>query len=118
MDSFSFVFGMRFGKHKIAPTISPKKSWEGFIGGVISSTVCFLVFYSILLQKPITFVTCFFAAGLPLVSFFGDLFESKIKRLAGVKDSGTILGDHGGVWDRFDSMLFYAVGYLLFLGLI
>jgi phosphatidate cytidylyltransferase len=115
MDIFSYVFGMTWGKHKIAPTISPKKSWEGFIGGVIGSMVCFLLFHWAFIPYPITIFTLVFSILLPIISFFGDLMQSKIKRLVHVKDSGTILQGHGGIWDRFDGMIFYVVGFGLYL---
>ncbi len=115
MDVFSYIFGMTMGKHKIAPTLSPKKSWEGFIGGSIGSMVCFLLFFYFLIPHPITVTTWIFSLLLPIISFFGDLFQSKLKRLAQVKDSGNILQGHGGVWDRFDGLLFYALGYGFYL---
>jgi phosphatidate cytidylyltransferase len=115
MDIFSYIFGMTLGKHKIAPTLSPKKSWEGFIGGSIGSMVCFLLFFYFLIPHPITVATWIFSLLLPIISFFGDLFQSKLKRLAQVKDSGNILQGHGGVWDRFDGLLFYALGFGFYL---
>ncbi|MDD4615224.1 MAG: phosphatidate cytidylyltransferase, partial [Caldisericia bacterium] len=115
MDVFSYVFGMTWGKHKIAPTISPKKSWEGFIGGVIGSMVCFLFFHWAVISYPITFFTLIFSILLPIISFFGDLMQSKIKRLVPIKDSGTILKGQGGIWDRCAGMIFYVVGFSVYL---
>lgn len=115
MDIFSYIFGMSLGKHKIAPTLSPKKSWEGFIGGSIVSMICFLLFYYFLIPHSMTPTIWMLSLLLPIFSFFGDLFQSKLKRLAQVKDSGHILQGHGGVWDRFDGLIFYVLGFGFYL---
>jgi phosphatidate cytidylyltransferase len=111
-DTFAYLSGRLFGKHKMFPTVSPKKTWEGFIGGVIGAAVvmnCLLAF------NKTTFTTYKEFIALTLISFsvsilatYGDLFESKLKRATGVKDSGKILPGHGGVLDRIDAMLFAA----------
>lgn len=108
-DITAFFVGRAFGKRKLAPEISPGKSWEGFAGGVLG-VVLFVLFAAIWWLPPligsigivgvIIFALCF-----ALVSVEGDLFESLIKRKAGVKDSGALLPGHGGVLDRIDSML-------------
>lgn len=113
-DSFAYVFGRIFGKHKMAPTISPKKTWEGFAGGVI----CTLILGFFIEQNMpelrgnwiiIGFLTSVFA---PL----GDLIESQLKRTFGVKDSGNIIPGHGGILDRLDSFIICApVIYLYFI---
>ncbi|WP_057823662.1 phosphatidate cytidylyltransferase [Lentilactobacillus sunkii] len=106
-DSGAYIFGRMFGKHKLAPRISPNKTWEGSIGGSLAATILctvFVVFYPIsghsLLQM---FV---FTIILSIAGQFGDLIESALKRYYGVKDSGKILPGHGGILDRFDSLLF------------
>ena len=114
-DIFAYFTGVLFGKHKMCPKISPKKTWEGVAGGLVSVLVAALAAYlwlphemvltSILLDK------AGFAAGLLMilvlvaVSVSGDLFESSLKRQAGVKDSGRLLPGHGGFYDRLDSSL-------------
>jgi len=104
-DSMAYVFGSWLGKHKICQRISPKKSWEGLIGGavfaVITSVVISMIFDELSLINWIVIA-------LLIVSFgtSGDFFESKLKREAGVKDSGSILPGHGGMLDRLDTVLF------------
>ncbi len=111
-DSFALISGMLFGKHKLAPKISPKKTVEGAIGGVIcniiASGILFLVFSKFYnLSAEISLVeTLITAAVLSVISMFGDLAASTIKRHQGVKDFGNLLPGHGGIMDRFDSTLF------------
>lgn len=104
-DSMAYVFGSWLGKHKICERISPKKSWEGLIGGAV-----FAVITSVVISKFFDelSITSWIVIALLIVSFgtSGDFFESKLKREAGVKDSGTILPGHGGMLDRFDTVLF------------
>lgn len=108
-DSFAYLVGSKFGKHKMAPKISPKKSWEGLVGGIVGS----LVVWFALMLVPQTHVTwpvaliCGFACGVTGV--IGDLVESRIKRGAGIKDSGNLIPGHGGLLDRSDSMLFVSI---------
>jgi phosphatidate cytidylyltransferase len=108
-DIFAFFFGIRFGKHKMAPTISPKKSWEGsFFGTVLGSATGFT--FVLLANVPILDELSIVQLVLLslLVSIFGqigDLFASKIKRSVGVKDFGSLFPGHGGILDRFDSLL-------------
>ncbi|MHA8111221.1 phosphatidate cytidylyltransferase [Lactobacillaceae bacterium Melli_B4] len=106
-DSGAYIFGKHFGKHKLAPHISPNKTWEGSIGGsLLAAVVCSILvavfpqnFYSIV---PMILITIFTS----IMGQFGDLVESALKRHYGVKDSGKILPGHGGILDRFDSLLF------------
>ncbi|MEC5394104.1 phosphatidate cytidylyltransferase [Bergeyella sp. RCAD1439] len=113
-DSFAYFSGRLFGKHKMAPTISPKKTWEGFAGGVI---LTLLLGFFVERQYPelrgnwmmVGLLTAVFAP-------IGDLVESQLKRTFGVKDSGNIIPGHGGVLDRLDSFILCApVIYLYFL---
>jgi phosphatidate cytidylyltransferase len=117
------VFGVLFGKngkHKLFPSISPKKSWEGFVGGVV---VALLTGYVLWWVNFIPYnLIHVLAASLLIAVFgtFGDLVESMLKRSADVKDSGKIMPGHGGLLDRFDAALlaFPAVFiYLLLLNL-
>ncbi|GAY73125.1 phosphatidate cytidylyltransferase [Lentilactobacillus kosonis] len=105
-DSGAYLFGRSFGKHKLAPHISPNKTWEGSILGSLSAIVLcslFLMVYPINSMSivPIVVVT----ALLSIAGQFGDLIESALKRYYDVKDSGKILPGHGGILDRFDSLL-------------
>ncbi len=113
-DSFAYFTGRLFGKHKMAPKISPKKTWEGFAGGVIFTLI--LGFY--IKQKMPDMRGNWMVIGL-LVSVFaplGDLVESQLKRTFGVKDSGNIIPGHGGILDRLDSFIICApIVYLYFM---
>ncbi len=106
MDVGAYFAGRRFGKKKLAPSISPGKSWEGVYGGLLAATVLFLlalVFGSWPEQSGFKlFVATLFAAGF---SVLGDLFESRLKRAAGMKDSSQLLPGHGGVLDRIDGVI-------------
>ena len=107
-DTGAYFVGLSIGKHKLFPRVSPKKSWEGAIGGLVSSTLAFWGMSSWLLPgvSPITAIICGITVGI--VGPIGDLAESLLKRDAVVKDSSGILPGHGGLFDRFDSMLFAA----------
>ena len=108
-DIFAFFFGIRFGKHKLAPTISPKKSWEGsFFGTLLGSAtgITLVLLANVPILDDISIVQLVILS--ILVSIFGqigDLFASKIKRSVGVKDFGSLFPGHGGILDRFDSLL-------------
>lgn len=143
-DIFAYVFGMNFGKHKMCPTISPKKSWEGAIGGTIMGTLCgslFAIFYEsfghffVANGEPIKFFTGVFdveslpkyVGGIILIilsftisifSQIGDLVCSKFKRTYEIKDFSQVFPGHGGVLDRFDSVLFAGIIFLCFLTII
>lgn len=106
-DSMAYVFGSILGKHKICVRISPKKSWEGLIGGTVFAVITGIV--NSLFFDELSLINWVVVA-LLIVAFgtSGDFFESKLKREAGVKDSGNILPGHGGMLDRFDTMLFAA----------
>lgn len=106
-DTFAYFVGMFFGKNKLIERLSPKKTIEGAIGGLIGGlmfTFIFLLYFNID-HSPIIYVI---AAILSVVSQIGDLFASYIKRKANVKDYGNILIGHGGIMDRFDSLLLVA----------
>jgi phosphatidate cytidylyltransferase len=112
-DTGGYLAGVLFGRHPMAPTVSPKKSWEGFGGSMLACAiggVCFLVFgFGAHWWQGVLFgVAIAFAATL------GDLAESMIKRDLAIKDMGTLLPGHGGLMDRLDSLLLAApVSYLL-----
>ncbi len=113
-DSFAYFAGRLFGKHKMAPKISPKKTWEGFAGGVILTLVLsfFVEKYFPELRGNWMIVGFLVAVFAPI----GDLVESQLKRTFGVKDSGNIIPGHGGILDRLDSFMICApVVYLYFI---
>jgi len=103
-DTAAYFVGRAIGRHKMAPTISPGKSWEGFVGGTVAAmAVAFFAMYD---QGFLTDLEALgFGAAIAVSSTLGDLFESAIKRDLGVKDSGRLLAGHGGVLDRIDSIL-------------
>lgn len=112
-DIFAYFIGSKFGKHKLCPKISPKKSVEGAIGGVagavIMSLLLLFVFKKYFFATPDSFSYITVAVLSPIlsvVSMFGDLAASTVKRNFGIKDFGKILPGHGGIMDRFDSSLF------------
>jgi len=104
-DTMAYIIGSIIGKTPVSK-ISPKKTWEGTIGGIILSIVIAgLVSYYGFKLRGLTIHIMIIAAVSSVAGTFGDLLESKIKRMAGVKDSGTLMPGHGGFLDRFDSML-------------
>lgn len=104
-DSAAYFAGKRFGLHLLASRISPKKTWEGLLGALLSVMILTLI-VAICKRWEIafTFKMLLITQGLALISVEGDLFESAMKRLAGVKDSGSLLKGHGGILDRIDGM--------------
>ena len=108
-DALAFFIGSRFGKHKMFPHISPKKSWEGFYAGLAGSVFVWWLMYAV--GIPGMSVPIIFAGGflVGIGGLIGDLFESRLKRSANIKDSGNIIPGHGGMLDRSDSILFGAM---------
>ena len=113
-DSFAFLIGKNFGSRKLFPTVSPKKTIEGFIGGFVFSLLA-----AILISKLNTDFNLMnwliIAAIVSCFGTMGDLVESKFKRQANLKDSGTIMPGHGGILDRLDSLLFAAAFVYLYI---
>ncbi len=107
-DTFAFLTGKYLGKHKLAPEISPKKTIEGALGGLIGSLITAFLLFEILEMHEYTGLLKFIGLTIIIVIFgiLGDLLESRFKRLAGVKDSGKIMPGHGGFLDRLDSFIF------------
>ncbi len=116
-DTFAYICGKSVGKNKLFPSISPKKTIEGFIGGVIFAVIA-AIFISLHYLKMPIFFWVIIALLVSVFGSIGDLIESKFKRIAGVKDSGNIMPGHGGVLDRLDSVIFVAPFLYLFLQII
>jgi phosphatidate cytidylyltransferase len=116
-DTGAYISGILFGKHKMAPSISPKKSWEGFFGGMVFAI---LVAYIYARFTSLLTITDWIILSIIIVlaGTTGDLFESLIKREAGIKDSGKIMPGHGGILDRFDSLLLITPFVFLYIYII
>ena len=113
-DTAAYEIGRRYGKHKLAPEISPHKTWEGAVAGLVVGSILGMIAALITTDAGwfAAFIVSLFISG---VGQIGDLVESKVKRLAGVKDSGNLLPGHGGILDRFDSLLLASM-FMFFLG--
>ncbi len=107
VDIFSYYVGKNFGKRPLSPRLSPKKTWEGLVGGALAGTFVMAFSHG--------FKGILWAPFLVLMALMGDLFKSFIKRQVGIKDFSNVLGEHGGFTDRFDSLLFTAPVYLFLL---
>jgi phosphatidate cytidylyltransferase len=111
-DTGAYIVGSLIGKTPLSP-VSPKKTWEGTVGGAVLAVIvmCTIAYvtnrFPVLHAAAITAIAC-------VAGTFGDLFESKLKRLAGVKDSGALMPGHGGFLDRFDSLLFASTAVWLY----
>ena len=108
-DTGAYFAGLTFGKHKLAPVISPKKTIEGVVGGVIATILGMMIYCAILqfgfnMQANYLLAVVYGLAG-SLISVFGDLCFSVVKRQTGIKDYGNLIPGHGGILDRFDSMM-------------
>lgn len=117
-DVGAFFLGRRYGRRPLAPTISPNKTWEGFVGGGVVAVLGLLLYAAAFghYSSQAAVLAVLVAMAAPL----GDLFESSLKRYCRVKDSGTLLPGHGGILDRFDSLMFVSpvlyAGIMLFTG--
>ena len=103
-DSGAYFVGRRFGARKLAPSVSPGKTWEGLVGGVISAVIAAWLLGELLSLDYSTLRILFVGLLIAVIGSVGDLGESWIKRLAGVKDSGVIVPGHGGIMDRLDAL--------------
>lgn len=113
-DSFAYYIGKGFGKTKLYPEVSPKKTWAGAYGSLAGAVIASLILGNLLVSKPFMSLAIMgFLIGI--VSIFGDLVESMFKRDAGVKDSGFLFPGHGGILDKIDALLFS--GLLLYFGM-
>jgi len=114
-DSAQYYTGRAFGRQPLAPVISPKKTREGAIGGIVFGTAAFAIGARFVFPGSPLLLTVLVGASIATLGIVGDLFESLLKRSAGVKDSGTLIPGHGGVLDRIDSWLFAAPVYYVFV---
>jgi phosphatidate cytidylyltransferase len=118
-DVFAFFGGTTFGKNLLAPSISPKKTWEGFFSGFFGSAVGLSLVYFTMADFPVSFALA--VPSVLIIGIFGpvgDLTASKLKRSFGVKDSSSIFPGHGGVYDRFDSLMLAAPAMYLYLAIL
>lgn len=114
-DAVAYFVGSRFGKHKLAPQISPHKTQEGFWAGIVGCVVIWIILWKTHIWPFELWFVILCGICVGFASVIGDLFESRIKRGVGVKDSGNLMPGHGGLLDRSDSMLFgVMVAYMLF----
>ena len=107
-DIGGYVFGMTIGGPKLAPSISPNKTWSGFIGGILLAAIggySVVMYFFDQSQASNLASAIALGVGMSIVSQLGDLFESKIKRRFGVKDSGNVIPGHGGLFDRIDGLM-------------
>ncbi len=116
-DTFAYLFGVRFGKTKIMPSISPKKSWEGFAGGFVFTVLASFIttHYFLEVDNSIALAMSLF---LPFTATLGDFTESYYKRQAGVKDSGNFIPGHGGMLDRMDAFMITIPVLYIYLNII
>jgi phosphatidate cytidylyltransferase len=113
-DVFAYFVGSLAGRHRIAPSVSPNKTWEGLAGGVLAAAIAGAVLTPFAIDNASLLVGALLGGLVALAAFVGDLGESLIKRDLGVKDLGSVLPGHGGVLDRVDGILFaLPTGYLL-----
>lgn len=118
-DTFAYITGYFIGKTKLLESISPNKTIEGMIGGTIMAVIIATCFYVTVIDTKIPlYVVIFMSLFLSIIGQFGDLVFSAIKRYFGVKDFSNLIPGHGGVLDRFDSIIFVALGFMFFMALI
>ncbi len=114
-DSFAFFVGRKYGKHKLMPKVSPNKSVEGFIAGLIGGTLVATIFYILCVDPSSIILTISMTTILSIIGQIGDLVFSAIKRHFKIKDFSNLMPGHGGILDRLDSIIFVLFGYIIFL---
>lgn len=105
-DTFAYLVGKNFGKRKLFPSVSPKKTIEGFVGGMFFTIISSVLLSKFYIESNILYIWIVIAIIVSIFSTLGDLIQSKFKRVAGIKDSGKIMPGHGGILDRLDSIIF------------
>lgn len=118
-DTFAYLTGLLIGRNKLLETISPKKTWEGLIGGTIMGVFIPVVFYHTVINASLSIwvliaITLFFS----ILGQFGDLVFSAIKRYYGKKDFSNLIPGHGGILDRLDSLIFVLLGFMFFINIL
>lgn len=114
-DSSQYYSGRSFGRHPLAPSISPKKTLEGAVGGLLCGTAFATLVGSQLFPEASVAGLVLLGAAIVVLGICGDLFESRLKRAAGMKDSSSLIPGHGGVLDRIDALLFAAPAFYVYL---
>lgn len=118
-DTYAFLFGLLVGKHKLLEAVSPKKTWEGMIGGTFFGVLIGTLFYHYAINPELSIVAVgFLSLLLSVIGQFGDLFFSAIKRFYNKKDFSNLIPGHGGILDRLDSIIFVVLGFVLFLTIL
>lgn len=113
-DIGGYAFGVTLGRHKLAPRVSPNKTWEGLLGGLLVATAAGAIVLPLIDERFTPLIGAMIAGSAAIASVIGDLAESMVKRSLGVKDLGDVLPGHGGVLDRVDGILFaLPVGYVV-----
>lgn len=105
-DTFAYLVGKNFGKNKLFPSVSPKKTIEGFAGGLVFTIIGGALLSHYYIMASTLYIWIIIATIVSIFSTLGDLIESKLKRVAGIKDTGNIMPGHGGILDRLDSIIF------------
>jgi phosphatidate cytidylyltransferase len=116
-DTFAYLTGSLIGKHKMTPILSPGKTWEGFFGGMIITILAGWIGFRITNSYTL-WIWIIISLTTVIFGFIGDISESKIKRIYKIKNSGNLLPGHGGILDRFDSLLFAAPAVFIVLFII
>ena len=115
-DTYAYIIGSLIGKRKLLEVVSPKKTWEGMIGGTVFGVLFGTVFYHLFISETMPiYVIILITVFLSILSQFGDLVFSAIKRYFGKKDFSKLIAGHGGVLDRLDSIIFVLLGFMFFM---
>lgn len=118
-DTFALYTGMLVGKNKLLEEVSPKKTWEGFLGGTFISVILSSIYYVTVINSEINiFLLIIITIFLSILGQFGDLLFSAIKRYYGKKDFSNLIPGHGGILDRFDSIIFVLLGFMFFIEML
>ncbi len=118
-DTYAYITGMLIGKHKLIEEISPKKTWEGSIGGTVIGVFVSVLFYHNFVDPELPiYILMIISTFLSVLGQFGDLVFSAIKRYFGKKDFSNIMPGHGGILDRLDSIIFIILGFMFFISII